>query len=231
MDQSSRAAVVEWIADGDEASRRAQRRSSLGAATNSVLHDLKNAMTVLQAGALLLADEKLGEADRGVVLTDLRTAADEASQIVRGLSRIARTAELEGLVDVPAVLDHVAQGLRLMTGDEVVVDVMPGLGLARVPEGVLERVLTGVILEVDEALDVDRFHLRALPVQGGQTLCIELRVEGDPGARPALESPLRQVRQRLEAVGGALRVEHEPGAGPCITLEVPGWWVAARAGD
>jgi ligand-binding sensor domain-containing protein/signal transduction histidine kinase len=85
-----------------------------------------------------------------------------------------------------------------------------------------------VFLVVKEALNNVARHADASEVGlelhlTNSTLCIAVRDNGhgfSPGKPPQRGNGLQNMAQRLQQLGGCLRVESAPGAGACITLEL-----------
>jgi signal transduction histidine kinase len=50
---------------------------------------------------------------------------------------------------------------------------------------------------------------------------VEIVDDGVGGADPAQGSGLRGLADRVEALGGALRLESPPGGGTCLSAEIP----------
>jgi signal transduction histidine kinase len=52
-------------------------------------------------------------------------------------------------------------------------------------------------------------------------LCVEVRDEGRGGADPGQGSGLLGLRDRVEAIGGTMRLTSPPGAGTSLRVELP----------
>ena len=52
-------------------------------------------------------------------------------------------------------------------------------------------------------------------------LCVEVRDEGRGGADPSKGSGLLGLRDRVEAIGGTMRLTSPPGAGTSLRVELP----------
>ena len=78
----------------------------------------------------------------------------------------------------------------------------------------------------DEALTIVTQYARASQVavaveESGDRLTIRVVDDGVGGADPAAGSGLSGLTDRIEALGGDLRVESPPGGGTRVTAEVP----------
>jgi signal transduction histidine kinase len=57
--------------------------------------------------------------------------------------------------------------------------------------------------------------------QAGDTVTVEVRDDGDGGADASRGSGLTGLRDRVEAVGGSMRVDSPAGAGTVVTVLLP----------
>jgi signal transduction histidine kinase len=164
-----------------------------------------------------------------VALRAGRLAADPvaAPEVVREAHALrteteATLDELRGLVQgvMPALL--VERGLGAATED--LVDRLPvpaELELVATDDGLPEQVETTAYFVVAEAVtnavkhaDASRLHVRV--AREGDLLAVEVRDDGRGGA-----AGLDRLRDRVDAHGGRLLVDSEPGAGTRVRAELP----------
>jgi signal transduction histidine kinase len=194
------------VATGDEARRRIERD----------LHDGAQQRLVSTVVMLKLAREALGETDGQAAelveeaLANAQRGMDEMREIARGLH--------------PRILSSGGLGPALMTlAGRSPVPVAVELGTdARLPDDVE---VTAYYV-ASEALTNAAKHAHASEVRVTVDLddgCIVLTIRDDGvgGADPSKGSGLIGLHDRIAALGGALVVHSEPGAGTVLTAQIP----------
>lgn len=200
--RESRARIVE---EGDRERRRLARDLHDGLQSRLVL-------LALQAGALADrpdAPDAAAQADR------LRTATAGAVEDLRGL--------VHGIL--PALL--LQRGLCAAVED--LLDRVPVATAFDHPDrwpGLPEAVESAAYFTVAEALTnaikhagAARLHVRL--AHGAGRLGVEVRDDGCGGARVDADGGLRSVTDRVEALGGWLRLDSPPGGGTSVRAELP----------
>jgi signal transduction histidine kinase len=199
--QASRARIVEA---GDTERRRLERNLHDGAQQRLVAVALQLRLIRARAGDPAAVEElatKGGE--------DVAAALDELRELARGIH--------------PAVLDH-------------------GLGAALESLAARSPLLTTLSLDTDQPLpqpielavyfvasealaNVAKYaHATAVTLRvarNGASVSVEIADNGVGGADAAHGSGLRGLEDRVEALGGALRVSSPPGGGTTVSAELP----------
>jgi signal transduction histidine kinase len=195
------------VAASDEARRRIERD----------LHD-GTQQRLVSLGLAARAAEANVPADRG----DLR---GELSRIAAGLSEaVAELQEFSRGIH-PAILSERGLGPALRTlarRSSVPVDLDVTLD-ARFPE----PIETAAYYVASEALANAMKHARASHVvislaAGSGSLLLSIRDDGVGGADPARGSGLAGLTDRVEALGGSIRLDSVAGVGTHITVDLPG---------
>jgi signal transduction histidine kinase len=179
------------------------------------LHDgLQGRLVLLAMRAGQLAASPAGTPPNGQVLAlqrELQTANDELRDLVQGV--------------MPAML--IERGLYAAAED--LVERLPLPTVLELPEadGELPDAVQSVgYFVVAEALTNAVKHARAseLAVRVGREdgwLWFEVRDDGIGGARLTPGSGLRGIADRIDAIGGSLRIESPPGGGTLVAARVP----------
>jgi PAS domain S-box-containing protein len=201
--KASRARV---IAAADESRRRIERD----------LHDGAQQQLITLAAALRRADAKLPpgadelRADLTRVAEGLTTAVDELRELSRGIH--------------PSILTEAGLSPALKAlGRRSPVRVKLGLGFEqRLPN----HVEVAAYYTVSEALTNASKHANATRVWVSlrvdhDTLLLSIRDDGVGGADPNRGSGLTGLRDRIEALGGRIKIESPSGSGTLIEVEIP----------
>jgi predicted ATPase/signal transduction histidine kinase len=200
---ASRARIV---AAADQARRRIERDLHDGAQQRlvSLALQLRQAQAAVPPGLAELSTEL----DRAV--TAANSALDEVGEIARGIHPAILTSG--GLRPAVRALGHrspVPVRLEECTG-------------LRLPE----HVEVTAYYVIAEALTNATKHARASAVSiraelAGEVLVVAIRDDGIGGADPASGTGLMGLTDRVEALGGVMRIESPPGAGTTLRAELP----------
>jgi signal transduction histidine kinase len=199
--EASRARLV---AAADEARRRIERD----------LHDGAQQRLLATALTLSLLDQKLGSDDATALLASAR------DELARGLGELRDLAR--GLH--PAVLTE--RGVVAAVRSLVQRAPLPVEFNAAVPSRLDATIEAAAYFVVSEALtNVGKYALAGsacveLEHTGG-TLVVRIADDGIGGADETAGTGLRGLADRVEALGGTLRVSSPRGAGTAITAELP----------
>ena len=201
--RESRARIVEA---GDTERRRLERN----------LHDGAQQRLVSLALALGLAESKV-EQEPGTAVTLLQAAREELTMALSELRELARGIH-------PAVLTE--RGLTYaLTGlvERAPVEVALDVNLDRRPPPAIEAAAYYVVAEA--LANVAKYAQATTATVSVRTERERLRVEvgddGIGGADASAGSGLRGLDDRVQAVGGSLRVTSRPGEGTRILAELP----------
>jgi len=201
------------VAAADETRRRIERD----------LHDGTQQRLVSLGVELRLAQSRVPvglpdlDAELGRVVAELNGVAEDLREIARGIH--------------PAILSEGGLGpaLRTLARRAAVAVELDVAAIARLPE----PVEVAAYYVVSEALTNATRHARASVVEvdadaSGGTLRVCVRDDGAGGADPVRGSGLAGLKDRIEALGGAFRVQSPAGGGTTVSCELP---VVASAGQ
>jgi PAS domain S-box-containing protein len=200
---ASRARVV---AAADETRRRIERNLHDG-----IQQQLVSLMLELR-GALAAVPSQLGELERDLsrVAEGLESVFDELREISRGIH--------------PAILSQggLGRALRVLARRSALPVELDLRAERRLPE----HVEVGAYYAVAEALTNAAKHARASVVYveldtPGAVLQLTIRDDGIGGADPAQGSGLVGLSDRIEALGGTLKVASPTGKGTTLLIEIP----------
>ena len=200
---ASRARIV---ATADATRRRIERDLHDGAQ-----QQLVGLALALRAAQASVPDElEQHRSELGRVVDGLTTALDDLREIALGINPAGLSED--GLT--PALKRLVARSplrVNLDSGAE-----------GRFPEPV-EVTAYYVVSEslTNAAKYADAPVVDVAVVTNGGALCVEVRDEGRGGADPGQGSGLLGLRDRVEAIGGTMRLTSPPGAGTSLRVELP----------
>lgn len=181
------------------------------------LHDGAQQRLVALSFALRLAHGKLGEDPDPAVAEPLARADEalaEALTAVRGVANGLFPATLTS-----SGLAYAVEELAELTPIRIDVEALPD---RRLPDPV-EAAAYGVIREAVEnaAVHADAKAVSISAVCRADVLVVEARDDGIGGADPAHGVGLREVADRVGALGGQLRIHSPAGGGTRIEAEIP----------
>jgi two-component system NarL family sensor kinase len=189
------------------------------------LHDGINQLMVSVKFRIESALNKLGRGDPGAEadLCHGMAVLNEAIQEVRRVSHDLRPSILDDLGLEPA-LRNLLDEFKLRTG--ILVDLRLALPAARLTDDIeitLYRVVQEALTNIEKHADASRLLVRSW--YGNELLWLELKDNGC-GFNPKDLSPLagiglRNIRDRLELLGGALELESAPGEGTRLCVGLP----------
>ena len=200
---ASRARIV---AAGDDARRRIERD----------LHDGAQQQLVTLLAALRTIEARMPSgpdplrADVNHVAKGLATAVDELRELSRGIH--------------PAVLTHgglspALKALKRRSAVSVMLDVRLDSRLADQVEATAYFAVAEVLTNASRHASASHVWI-AVEVADG-TLRVSIRDDGLGGADARRGSGLTGLKDRIEAVGGTIRVESPPGSGTTIEVRIP----------
>ncbi|MBD0338640.1 MAG: sensor histidine kinase [Thermoleophilia bacterium] len=199
-----RASRKRIVAAGDAERRRLERN----------LHDGAQQQLVAVALKLRAAQGKLGDpaVDRllSEAVNELQGAVDELRELARGVHPAILTEEGLGAA-LESLASRSAFPVRLVEAPE-----------ERFPadvEGTAYFLACEALANVVKHAQASRATIDARRMDG--VLVVEVEDDGVGGARPAAGSGLRGLADRVEALGGHLRIESPAGGGTRIVGEIP----------
>jgi PAS domain S-box-containing protein len=200
---ASRARIV---TAGDVERRRLERN----------LHDGAQQRLVSLALSLRLARAKL-DADPATARTLLDGASDELALALDELRELAR-----GLH--PAVLtDHgLRAAVEMLAGRAPVPVEIAAIPPERLPapvEAAAYYLISEALTNVAKYAQASTVNVRVVP--SGDAVVVEVADDGVGGADPSGGSGLRGLADRVEALGGTLRIDSVPGAGTTLRATIP----------
>ena len=201
--RASRARIVEA---GDRERRRVERN----------LHDGAQQRLMSVAMVVRLAESRAHDIDAGLDGL-LGEAAEELDEAIRDLRELARGLHPAILTDVglQGALESLAE--RSSVPVDVTLDV---------PRAIPESAAVGAYYVVAEALANVAKHAHANRAsvrltQSEDQLRVKVSDDGQGGATPTAGSGLQGLGDRVDALGGRLRLESPPGGGTCLVAELP----------
>jgi signal transduction histidine kinase len=194
------------VAASDEARRRIERDLHDGMQQRLVSLGL----AVRAAEAEVPSDRRDLRGELSSIATGLRDAVAELRELSRGIH--------------PAILSQGGLGpaLRTLARRSVIpvaLDVAREMRLTEPIEVAIYYVVSEALANVAKHAQASRVEISLAP-RSGSTL-LSIRDDGIGGADPARGSGLVGVADRVEALGGSVRVSSRPGDGTQITAELP----------
>jgi signal transduction histidine kinase len=222
----------------------ARANDDLDAFAGRVAHDLRNALNPLRLQLGVLR-RRLDDPPRALELVDrLERGLERTGATLDGLLAFTRAAVSHfppASTSLPRAVDAALESLepkRVESEAEIEID-LPQVRLS-MDESLLHVVLVNVVgnaLKFVAGRVTRRVHISATAAAGVCRLCIADTGSGIPNdslARifepffraPGVTAPgtgigLAMVRRLVEAHGGTVAVESQPGAGTCVTLVLP----------
>jgi len=221
--------------------REAERRAAVGDLARQVNHDVKNGLAPIRHVLRHLAQVERDEPARlAQVFAERRPTLDASVEyldtLARNYARLSPIADA-ATCDANAVVRSVAAGASLPRSAALVLDLTDSLPPVRADALVLRRILENLVTNACDALDGrgGTVEIATAPASGGGA---ELTVI-DSGCGMTLEQlnhafddfyttkpggtglGLSIVRRLVADLGGALRIETEPGAGTRVAVTIP----------
>jgi signal transduction histidine kinase len=195
------------VAAADEERKRIERDLHDGAQQrlSALVAQLRTAQLRLGASAADPAIDALLES----AVVELQAANEELRELVRGVYPAILTEE--GLAAA-------VESLALRTPFPVELDVVEDRFPAQV-EATAYFVTCESLNNVLKHAQASRAVIRISEIRG--QLKVEVVDDGVGGAQPTAGSGLSGLEDRVEALGGSLRVESEPGLGTRVAAEIP----------
>lgn len=218
----------------------AQRMQSLGRLTAGVAHDFNNALTAILGGVQLITDALPSQSELQATAARTLDAVEFAADLARQLLDFARGDPADRReVGIDEVLERMSQLLRTLLGDRrrLALELDAADALVRAGPTRLAQVVLNLVTNARDALP------------DGGTVAIRSRVEGDfvavsvaddgtgipPDLLARIFDPLfttkaaghgsglglATVQHVVDELGGAVRVESEPGRGTLFEIRLP----------
>jgi signal transduction histidine kinase len=185
---------------------------------DSVTQALFSMGLTLRTLEILLGTDPEGAKEK---LTELRELQKDALAEMRTLIFELRPSSLESDGLVQALKTH-ATAVQRRTGLAIVVDAEPIDRLTLAAEEALYRIGQEALHNVVKHANASHATIRISRESDRVRLSVSDDGAGfDPGAVPRLHFGLIGMRQRVDLVGGDLRVESRPGRGTTIEASVP----------
>ncbi len=152
------AGIVQDITEqkiAEEQSRRSQKLEAIGLLAGGVAHDFNNLLQII-GGYAAMAMEHLSPAEESHShLTQVKTAADRASQLTRQLLAFGRRQPLQKTAtDLNEVVTELLKWVRRLIGEHIVVEFTPVTGLPGITgdKAQLEQVLMNLCVNARDAM-------------------------------------------------------------------------------
>ena len=223
----------------------------------AVSHELRTPLTTIRTLTRILLKKNPGEEERREYLEDISAECERQIALVHNLLDLSRVQA--GGVEIQPARVEVAEALRdcgrvartaaAERGQELVVEVAPGLPPARADHGALRRALSAVVENaVKYTPEGGRVTLRARR-EGGEHVSVEVEDTGpgisaedlprvferfyrgrtaagggsDEQEVPGIGLGLYLARVLVEGMGGSIEASSRAGRGSTFTLRLPVW--------
>jgi signal transduction histidine kinase len=217
----------------------AERLATVGKVASTLVHDLSSPLSAVRGYADVLEQQPSAEV-RARCATGIRRQAQRMGELVRSVLAFVRGSGdyLFTKTDVDALLTEVTEDLTAAHGASgVKVERRPGrAGVARVDAGALRRVLENLARNAVQAMPQGGALTLAAGQEDGHVVLTvgDTGVGMDAAVRARLFQPfftqgkaegtglgLPIVKRIVEAHGGTVRVESEPGKGTTFVVRLP----------
>jgi signal transduction histidine kinase len=178
------------------------------------LHDGAQQQLLAVGNLLRLAQRKLERDSEAVDV--LRLACDELGEAQAELQQLARGLHPVALAErgLRGALESLTVGRELSVRLEVVAD-----GLPEDIELAAYFIASEALTNARKYADADAVSIHVVPVAEG--LLVEVVDDGSGGADPASGTGLRGLADRIDALGGRLEIDSQPGAGTRVSARLP----------
>jgi signal transduction histidine kinase/ActR/RegA family two-component response regulator len=238
-------AEVDEREKAEAALRQAQKMEAMGQLTGGVAHDFNNLLMVASSG-LDLMDRTSDPARRERLKSSIRQAIDRGADLTQQLLAFSRKAPLKSqVVDLAAVLAGMRDVLDRSLREDIAVRVEspPGLWPVEIDPSQFEVAVLNVAINARDAMPdggIITVRLRNLPAadDGAERVSVAI---SDTGAGMSPEQAARvfepffttkevgkgtglglsQVYGFINASGGEVRFESQPGLGATVTMLLP----------
>jgi signal transduction histidine kinase len=216
-----------------------ERLSAIGQTVNSIVHDLRNPLSVIQFRVELLRYDKAVAAQHEKELLALAEAGSRMATMIEELLEFSRgEAQLETVpCPVGKVVEEALGNLGLSWAHQFPIEVQGDMSLkVWADQGKLARALVNLIQNAGEAMEgKGTVEIRAQAV--GSMVQLEVADDG-PGIPPAIRDRLFEpfvtagktggtglglsiVKKVVERHGGQITFQTQSGVGTCFVLELP----------
>lgn len=218
--------------------RQAEKLEAVGRLAGGIAHDFNNILTIV----LGYADVAAAGAGATVqeAMAELSLAAQQGAQITKQLLALARRDVVRPvLLDLNAVVTELLPMLRTLAGETVRVTTAPGadIGVVRADRTQVGQVLLNLCGNAKDAMPPEGGSIVLATRASGDRVELVVRDDGTgiaPADLPRVREPffttkaaggtglgLATVAAIVEAAGGSLEIESEPGSGTTVTIALP----------
>jgi two-component system, cell cycle sensor histidine kinase and response regulator CckA len=174
---------VTALRQSEDQLRIAQRMESIGRLAGGIAHDFNNLLTVILNYTGFAVDEMAGEAPSRAHLAEVSKAAERAATLTRQLLAFSRKQVMQPQVlDLNKIIAGMEGMLRSLLGEDLVLSVVPAMGLAHVmaDPGQVEQVVMNLAVNARDAMA----NGGRLTIETANTEVDEAGARSFPGLRP-----------------------------------------------
>ena len=139
----------------EEQSRQAQKMQAVGRLAGGVAHDFNNLLTIISGNTELLLDRIDPAKPPYKNATQIKKAADQASDLTRQLLAFSRMQVLQPKVlDLNAILSETAKMLPRLLREDIEVVLLPGvsLGLVKADQNQIDQIILNLAVNARDAM-------------------------------------------------------------------------------
>ena len=186
---------------------------------DTLAHSLSGTAVQLQAVSTLLKyDQEQAATELNVARDQIKLGLEEARRAIASL----RATPLEDLGLREAIVER-AQTISRRSGIDIHCELAEIPSLPALTEQTVYRIMDEAVLNAEKHAQAEQILVSL--AQQGEHIMLTVRDNGcgfmERGEGPAGHLGLTSMRERARLVGGDLRIQSEPGAGTCVTAQLP----------
>jgi PAS domain S-box-containing protein len=229
----------------EEQSRQAQKMEAIGRLAGGVAHDFNNLLTIISGNSELLLDRIDPAKPPHKNASQIKKAADQASDLVRQLLAFSRMQVLQpSVLDLNRILSETVKMLPRLLREDIEVVLVPGasLGLVKADQNQIDQIILNLAVNARDAMpqggkltiqtanaDLDESHARLhSPVKPGKYVTLAVTDTGmgmDAETQAHIFEPFFTTKEPGNGTGLGLATVYG------IVKQSGGWiWVFSEVG-